>query len=280
MKKLATVLVLVFMGIYVKSQHTADVGVILGAAGYWGDVEKVDYSRSITPVMGALGRWNFNKRIAVRGQLTTGNLKANGSFSNAYMYTPDGTRTTSGMYLPQPQDSAYFNFKRSIQCVEALFEFNFFNYKMGSVKKEYFTPFISIGAGGFYSRAPRTGTFILDPFNASQNIPADPYLDSGTHQTNKTDALTLIIPVGMGVKFNITKNLGGIIEVIVRKTFADNIDNLDDPKRFQNSDGITYPDKFARNIWSNNDWFATCSASLVYQLWQSKGNCKIYDKNK
>jgi hypothetical protein len=252
---------------------------LVSGAGYWGDIEKVNYSKSITPVIGALGRWNFNKRMAVRGQLTTGNLKAVGTFSDAYIYTPNGVRNTSGYFKPGTDE---FFFQRSIQSVEALFEFNFFNYKMGSTKKENITPFVAIGAGAFYSRAPRTGSFILDPWLArNDSMPA--YIDSQGRQTNKTDAITLVIPVGLGLKFNISKNLGGVIEVMVRKTFADNIDNLDDPKRFQNvnmTDAIEYPAKFAHSITANNDWYATCTVSFLYQLWQSKGNCKIYDKYK
>ena len=60
------------------------------------------------------------------------------------------------------------------------------------------------------------------------------------------------------------------------------IDNLDDPKRFQNPDNTVprYPDKFARSPWANNDWYATFTASLLYQLWRSKGNCRIYEKHK
>jgi hypothetical protein len=279
MKKLATILAILFIGFSAKSQHTADIGVLVSGAGYWGDIEKVNYSKSITPVIGALGRWNFNKRLAVRGQLTTGNLKAVGTFPDAYIYTPDGVRNTSGYFKPGTDE---FFFQRSIQSVEALFEFNFFNYKMGSTKKENITPFVAIGAGAFYSRAPRTGSFILDPWLArNDSMPA--YLDSQDRQTNKTDAISLVIPFGLGLKFNITKNLGGVIEVMVRKTFADNIDNLDDPKRFQNvnlNDDIEYPAKFAHSISANNDWYATCTVSFLYQLWQSKGNCKIYEKYK
>ena len=282
MKKFAAAIALILMGFYGRSQKTADIGIQLSGAGYWGDIENVDYSKSITPVVGALGRWNFNKRMSIRGQLTTGNLKAIGTFSDAYIASPTDTRNTTGLY--EPDTTFSFNFRRSIQSVEALFEFNFWNYKMGSLNKENFTPFVSIGVGGFYSRAPRIGTFILDPVTASFNplTPAAPYLDTEGKQTNRTDALTLIVPVGVGLKFNITKNLGGVIEVIVRKTFADNIDNLDDPKRFQNpEDNQTgYPDRFASNPLSDKDWYATCTASLLYRLWTSKGNCKIYDKNK
>ena len=280
MKKLAIVITLMITSFCAWSQHTADLGVQLSAATYWGDIEKVDYSKSITPVVGILGRWNFNKRLSIRGQLLTGNLKANGMFSDANI-AQSGTRNPTEEYARDTTQR--FNFNRSIQSVEALLEFNFFNYKMGNLKKERFTPFVSLGVGGFYSRAPRVGTFILNPMETAPGSGLyAPYLDANGRKTNNTDALSFIIPVGMGVKFNITKNLGGVIEVIVRKTFVDNIDNLDDPKRFQNFDNTTptYPDKFARNVWSNNDWYATLSVSVLYQLWSSKGNCKIYDKIK
>jgi hypothetical protein len=102
--------------------------------------------------------------------------------------------------------------------------------------------------------------------------------------TNNSDVMTLTIPVGVGMKFNITKRLGGIIEVIVRKTFADNIDNLDDPKRFVIDPTATnpppYQDKVSGMQLNNNDWYATLAVSLCYQLWSSKGNCSIYDKIK
>ena len=280
MKKLSFVLMLLITSFNSWSQHTADLGVQLCAATYWGDIENVDYSKSITPVIGVLGRWNFNKRMAVRGQLLTGNLKADGFFSNSNL-AQSGRRNITDEYMRDTTQS--FNFSRSIQSVEALFEFNFRNYKMGSLKKEMFTPFVSLGIGGFYSRAPRVGTFILNP---QETFPGSglytPYLDANGRKTNNSDALSFIIPVGMGLKFNISKSLGGVIELIVRKTFIDNIDNLDDPKRFQDFDdtSTTYPAKFAKNSWSNNDWYATLSVSLLYKLWSSRGNCTIYEKDK
>lgn len=280
MKKLAIALALMITSFCSWSQQTADIGVQLSGAAYWGDIEKVNYSKSVTPVIGILGRWNFNKRLSLRGQLLTGNLKADGIFSNSNI-AQSGTRNATEEYARDTTQA--YNFNRSIQTAEAILEFNFRNYKMGSLKKDRFTPFVSLGLGGFYSRAPRAGTFILNP---TETFPGSklytPYLDANGRKTNNTDALSFIIPVGMGVKFNITQNLGGVIEVIVRKTFVDNIDNLDDPKRFQNFDNTTttYPDKFAKNTWSNNDWYATLSVSLLYQLWKSKGNCSVYDKIK
>ena len=269
------------------AQHTADIGVQVAAATYWGDIQKLNTSKSITPVVGILGRWNFNKRLALRGQLLTGNLKGDGVFSNTLI---GQSGVSAASFVPDPKNA--YNFTRSFQTVEGLLEFNFRNYRLGNTKKELFTPFVSLGLGAFYSRAPRTGSFILDPTatilaNPLATPPVlaqyPPYEVNGK-RTNGFDVLTLTIPVGAGFKFNFTKRLGGMAEIIVRKTFSDNIDNLNDPKRFQNPVNVGTPPvltyEAARKGLNLNDWYATLAFSLTWQLWNEKGNCALYDKLK
>ncbi|MCX6237591.1 MAG: DUF6089 family protein [Bacteroidia bacterium] len=286
MRKLIVAIILIMSSHCVMSQQTTELGIQVAGATYWGDIENAGFSKSITPVFGILGRWNFNKRLAARGQLFTGNLKAEGFFSDANI-GQSGIRVVPEEYQKDPLFA--YNFSRSFQSVEALFEFNFRNYKLGSTKKEAFTPFVEVGLGGFFSRALRSGSYILNPFETTigSGLYA-PYLDANLNKTNNFDVLTVTIPVGAGIKFNLSKRLGGIVEVIVRKTFSDNIDNLDDPKRFiidpTNPAVINgtyqYPDKVSKMQLNNNDWYATFAVSLCYQLWSSKGNCAIYDKIK
>lgn len=295
MRKLIVAIMLIMSGHCVIAQQTTDLGVQVAAATYWGDIENVSRSKSVTPVIGILGRLNFNKRLAVRGQLFTGNLKAEGLFTNANIWqsgTPRVNDPGTNLEVPYPRNNPDFNyyFNRSFQSVEALFEFNFRDYKLGRSKKDNWTPFVSVGIGGFFSRASRVGSFILEPFETPNgSITYAPiYLDGINQLSNNSDVLTLTIPVGVGLKFNITKRLGGIIEVIARKTFADNIDNLDDPQRFKidpNDSAVLngtfqYPEKVSGMQLNNNDWYATLAVSLCYQLWSSKGNCAIYDKIK
>lgn len=286
MRKLILAIIITMSSNCVMSQYTTDLGVQVAVATYWGDIENVGYSKSITPMVGVLGRWNFDKRLAIRGQLLTGNLKAEGFFSNANI-AQSGQRISPEEYPINP-DYAY-NFNRSFQSVEALFEFNFRNYKLGSTEKETYTPFVSVGVGGIFSRASRVGSFILEPI---ETVLASglyrPYLNTKLNKTNNSDVLSFTIPVGIGFKINISKRLGGIAEFIVRKTFSDNIDNLDDPKRFQFDSAdptiidrtFVYPNKIAKTQLNNNDWYAAFAVSLCYQLWSSKGNCAIYDKIK
>ena len=291
MKKLLIIFSLLLCFFAVQAQKSADLGIRIGAAVYWGDLENVDYKKQITPLYGVLGRWNFNKRMSIRGQLVSGNLKSEGTFPGVNLAEPttritvnDANGIPMELYLKKTNDS--YNFFRSIQTFEALFEFNFMDYQMGSLKKDRFTPFLSLGLGGFYSRSPRRGTLILEP--QVTNIPFVPYtnlyrplLNSSSNKTNDTDALAPIIPMGFGFKYNLTKRLGVCMELCVRKTFTDNIDNLKDPQRFQNPEpGIaTYPDSFNSSILVNNDWYASLHLSLHWQVWTDKGVCKVNDKN-
>src|SRR5665648_739118 len=75
MRKSIVVIMLIMSSCYAMAQATTDLGVQVAAATYWGDIQNVNYSKSITPVVGILGRYNFNRRLAIRGQLFTGNLK-------------------------------------------------------------------------------------------------------------------------------------------------------------------------------------------------------------
>jgi len=275
------------------------MGIRIGAAAYWGDLQNVSYGSSITPLYGVLGRWNFNKRMSLRGQLVTGNLKADGEFpgvnlaepSSRVMQSINGVPTE--LYLKKSDDS--FNFKRSIQTFETIFEFNFMDYKMGSIIKDRFTPFLSLGLGVLYSRAPRQGTLVLMPLptNMPTILPNPSYstflptqslyqpLLVSNAKTNDADALAPIIPIGFGFKYNLTKRLGMCMELCVRKTFTDNLDNLKDPKRFQNIDPLAqkYPAQFAPSVFVNNDWYASLHLSLHWQVWADRGVCKVNDKN-
>lgn len=291
MKKLFFTLFFVLCFWATQAQKSADVGIRIGAAVYWGDIENVDYPHEITALYGVLGRWNFNKRMSIRGQLVTGNLKSSGNFPNANLAEPinhltldDANGMPYELYLKKADDS--YNFTRSIQTFEAIFEFNFMDYKMGSLKKDRFTPFVSAGLGGFFSRSPRRGTLVLMPQLYSPLLPYknlyQPVLDKDRNKSNDADALAPIIPMGFGIKYNLTKRLGACVELCVRKTFTDNIDNLKDPKRYQNIEPIvgSYPPQFVPSVLVNNDWYASLHLSLHWQVWTDRGICKVNDTNK
>ena len=189
MKKLFFTFTLFLCFLAARSQKSADVGIRIGVAVYWGDIENVDYTKQITPLYGVLGRWNFNTRLSIRGQLVTGDLKSSGTFPGVNLAEPTSRVTLDDangipyeLYMKKSDDT--YNFTRSIQTFEAILEFNFMDYKMGSLKKDRFTPFIGLGLGGFYSRSPRRGTLVLQPQVVTMMVPYKnlyrPYLDSKT----------------------------------------------------------------------------------------------------
>ena len=291
MKKLLITLSLFLCFLSARPQKSADLGVRLGAALYWGDIEnRTDIRQDITALYGIMGRWNFNKRIAVRGQLINGSLKATGTFDGVNLAEPTSHITLNDvnnipyeLYLKKPDNS--YNFYRLVQSFESLLEFNFRPYQMGSTKKESFTPYLGIGVGVFYSRSPRRGTVILVPQVEYSFLPTKamyrPVLDGNMNKTNDADALSPTIPMAFGLKYNLSKRVGTCIELCVRKTFTDNIDNLKDPERFQNLDPISgSPYKeFTPSVFTNNDWYASLQISVYWQLWADKGVCVFQDKS-
>ncbi len=290
MRKFIVIVMLIFSSGCVYAQRTADIGAEVAVTAYWGDMEKVDYTKSATLLYGVFGRLNFNKRLALRGQILTGTIQAEGLFSNSLINLPTFIPTTAPPTYQADPNFAY-KFSRTVQTVEGVFEFNFRNYKIGSMKKEWFTPFMSLGLGVLYSRAPLSNSFILDydpTFPAAPGGPLlslySPYVDDKGKKTNSLDVLTATIPVGAGIKFNLTKRVGGMVEFMVRKTFSDNIDNLKDPKRYQNpilsGTGPSHTYLPPISGLNNNDWYASFAFSFSYQFGIEVASCPVYDTQK
>lgn len=291
MRKLLITLFLFQCFLSAYPQKSADLGLRLGGALYWGDIEhRTNLLNDVSTLYGIMGRYNFNKRIAVRGQLINGKLKGAGTFDGVNLAEPSSHITQVGInsipgefYLKKPDNS--YNFVRSVQTFEGMLEFNFMNYQMGSTSKNNFTPYIGLGIGALYSPAPRQGTIILVPQVEYSFLPTKtlykPELDANMNKTNDLDALTPTIPMAFGIKYNLSKRVGACVEFCVRKTFTDNIDNLNDPQRFQNLDPVSGipQNEFVPGYYNNNDWFASLQVSVYWQFWTDKGICVFQDKS-
>lgn len=297
MKKLLIIMAIFLAGMKVQAQKTADLGLMTGLAFYWGDVQQVDYMKSLSPAFGVFARWNMNKRMAVKAQLMIASLNVKGIYNDVYLSQPGmGFTFPNSLVYHYPRDlSQYYSFHRSIQMLEGIFEFNFKDYELGN-KNASFTPYISAGIGAMYTRANGSGTLILNqqpriPQNG--NLYYNAYVDGNGHTTNGLDAFSPVIPVGMGIKWNISDIFAINVEAMVRKTFTDNIDNLDDPIRFHYFDTSQVPDptdptgnrqmyagyadKFSSSTVHNNDWLSTFTVSFIILLWDGKKNCPVYD---
>lgn len=262
-----------FANSYSKAQGTSDFGIQAGVTAYRGDINDVKYSKSVTTFAGLLGHLNLSNRLALRYQLLTGDLKAEGTYNDAYV-----AQTMKGKIVFPVDQSYNFNFNRSFESLEIMMEYNFHKYNLGLTRRNNFTPFVAVGLGIFYSKSPSGGTFILNPLIIVRppigppNAYYYPLIDSRGKQTNGLPVITAILPISVGIKFNLTKRIGAIAELTVRRTFSDNIDNLTDPQRFRNpgADQTGYP--AAQNSLMHNDYYASISFSLCYRLWNEDWN--------
>jgi hypothetical protein len=125
------------------------------------------------------------------------------------------------------------SFSGEVAELAAQFEFNFFNYTTLGKRWNY-TPYFAGGVGMAFVNTVTT-------------------------------AIIPVIPVSVGFKINIYKNLGLGIEYGFRKTFYDNFDGLKD---------FTDP---ADHGWvHNNDWYTFTGISLTWKMYNRLAGCPAY----
>lgn len=114
------------------------------------------------------------------------------------------------------------------------FEFNFFNYTTLGRRWNY-SPFM---AGGIGMAFVNTGSFAVIP----------------------------VIPMSVGFKINVYKNLGLEVEYGFRKTFYDNFDGLKD-----------FVDPADHGWLHNNDWYTFTGIALTWKMYNRLAGCPAYE---
>lgn len=182
-----------------------ELGFGAGVSSYWGDLNSESFSDNFTNmnVAGNLHmRYNFGN-FAARGLLTIGKLE--GSDKNS---------------LDEGRLMRNLSFFTPITELSMLGEWNIFGFDPTD-NESVFTPFVALGAGvlKFDPRTEYEGqTVHLQPLGTEgQGIAGNPGRYSLTQ---------LVIPMGGGVKFRLTRNLIGSVEMIGRATFTDYIDDV------------------------------------------------------
>ena len=284
-RSFATILILLLHMAFCFNSHaqqTTDIGLILGSANYWGDIQGINLSKNATPISGVLIRTNINSHSAFRIQMLSGELKGNSILDHALIGQP-----LNGALIFANNQKYDYNFKRFFKNIELVYEYNFLNYKLGHQNKMNFTPFVGIGLGLFYSSAPKNGSFILEPDPSTvvrtpigpPFIYFPPYISSNGHRTNDAAILTCTVPISAGFKINITERLNVVTEIMIHPTLSDNIDNLKDPQRFQNPSAtqVGYiPPKFSL---LKCDKYGTILISVSYQIYSTERHkIKIWNR--
>ncbi len=201
--------VLVLTGLALPSRAQAqewDYGVWAGFSNYFGDLNTRTSFEYMGPGGGAFARYNMGTRFA---------------WKNGFNY---GSVSYADEASPDPfQRARNLSFKSNILEITSQIEINFFRYEPRKDRFK-FTPYLTFGISGFYfnPKAELDGEWIaLQPVGTEgQNDP-----DSGKKPYSR---FNFAIPVGGGFKYSFHPSWTLGVEIGVRKTFTDYLDDVSD----------------------------------------------------
>jgi opacity protein-like surface antigen len=245
MKRITIVLTALLMMNVWASAQTRELGISAGTSNFLGDLGKKepngkfyfgDIEASLfRPAFGVFYRHGFNKWIAVKASLTYGRLEG------------DDRRTD----YKEIQDNDWFRNYRNLhfksRIIEAAFvaEVHLMPYAAGSTKWRI-APYITAGIGifNFDPKAEYNGEWVrLRPLGTEgQGIPG---------YGNKYSLIQPSFPIGLGLKYNVTREITIALEFGHRFTMTDYMDDVSNK----------YPDKA-----DIDGFYDKVTARQVYEL--------------
>ena len=205
MKKVFSILIFSTLFHISLSAQYFEAGIFAGVSNYQGDLTpNIMEASEYAPAFGAFGRYNFTGHFAVKGHFYKGLLK--GSDHNAQLNKGNRARNLS--------------FQTDIYEIGITAEYNLINYNIAS-KDHVTTPYIFAGISGvfFNPQAELNGQWYdLQPIGTEgQGLPG---YDAPYSQ------FTIGIPAGLGVKFNINEKASIGLELGMRYTLTDYLDDV------------------------------------------------------
>ncbi len=201
--RLLLVSVMACMSFAVRGQYHEVGGMVLQAY-YIGDINPYSHVPQQLDLGGGLiYRYNFSDRWA---------FKASALY--AQIYADDANSDSEW------QRNRNLSFRSDIFEVSTQVELNFFSYEIGDPNRPY-SPYLFIGFSifRFNPQAQFSNRWVdLQPLGTE---------GQGIDGFEDRYALTQVsLPLGIGIKFNIWKNLGGAIEWGLRRTWTDYLDDV------------------------------------------------------
>ena len=217
MKRILFVLLLTAMSFTAEAQIN-ELGVFVGGANYIGDVGPTTYVAPDKLALGILYKWNRSPRHSWRFGFNYGRIASDDADSDVSGRKQRGN-----------------TFKNTVKELSAGLEFNFFDFNLHDEGFKI-TPYVFTGISYFW----------YDEL----------YMDADKEAKDYGNGSNLAIPMTVGIKAHIAKNLVLGVEASARYTFTDNLDgsNPSDNKyenlRFGNLD--------------SNDWYVFTGVTLTY----------------
>lgn len=211
---------------FLSSAQIHEVGIWGGGANYIGDIGKTTYIAPNKLALGIIYKFNKSKRLAYRFSYIQGKIA--------------GDDNASDVSSRKERD---YRFKNKTNELNAGLEFNFFDFDLHLLKKQL-TPYISSGIAAF-----RYDELYFE--NTVQRI------DEGKWGFG--------IPMIVGIKSNIARQLVLGFEIGARYTFTDNLDGSQ-PNNEQ------YAELSFGNI-NSNDWYVFTGFTLTYTFGKNPCYC-------
>ena len=249
-----------------------EIGVLLGASYYLGDLNTTHFNQPLFGG-GVVIRRNIDKRFTYKAELMYLNLKADERGSK------DTIAYSRGLHFRSP-----------VYEISAQLEFNFFPYQPGNPLYTW-TPFVYTGVS----------LFSFNPQAENRNGQWVDLQELGTEGQGTTafpnrDQYALIefaIPMGGGFKIAINKSFNIVLEYGARRTFTDYLDDVsttfigsspalpssDYPIEMsveaqEMSDPLgTHSNKMERGNPEDNDWYSFVGITLSFKLNNNTKGC-------
>ena len=203
-----------------------EVGLFLGGSNSIADVGPTNYINPNNSAFGLVYKWNKSPRHSWRFNYTQTTLKANDLDSD------EASRLARGK-----------NFKNELKELTVGLEFNFLDFNLHVLDRQI-TPYVFSGVS-------------LLKYDEIYILGTDSKIDYGS--------TTFAIPMVVGVKTNITRNLILGAEVGARCSFTDNLDG-------SNTKNENFSTLRFGNI-NNNDWYMFSGITLTYTFGEKPCYC-------
>ena len=245
----------------VQAQQGWEIGLLGGATGYFGDLNTQVNITHPGAAGTAMGRYNFNNRISLRGTLMYGRIKGDDKWSkNAF------------------ENRRNLSFRSNIFEGSLAGEFNFLPLTHGSLD-ENFSPYLLAGLCVF-SYNPQTS------YNG-QWVDLRPLGTEGQFLNTEYNTSALGFLFGTGLKLDLNEKWSMNVELTGRKVFTDYLDDVSgnyadvrDVRRLHGNIAAALSDRSIepkigaagrqRGNGKNNDAYVTLSVGMVYYFGELK----------
>lgn len=263
---------------YRKQKPSKEVGLFLGGALYRGDLNSFSpipkTLKDIQPAIGLIYRYNKNERFSLRLNGIYGKVQADDAKSRS---------------IHQKQRNLHF--RSTIIELSGQLELNYLEFKIGSNQTPS-SAYLFGGIGGFYfnPQANLGGNWVnLQPLSTE---------GQGTALSSKKpySRIQVAVPMGVGVKLNISEFIGLGIEWGWRKLFTDYLDDVSksyvDPAiltkakgaqaatladRTKYEDGASYSNiGRQRGNSKTKDWYSFLGVVLTIKFKEKPDPCPAY----